>query len=90
MRTFTFADTWSVATSTRRWSWRIRNDVDRFHLAIDVIDRVPRIQTAAAHLKEWLKGQIIDSINYAYSEGIDRPEIRNWTWPLGKQDAIRG
>jgi xylulose-5-phosphate/fructose-6-phosphate phosphoketolase len=68
----------------------IRNDVDRFHLAIDVIDRVPRIQTAAAHLKEWLKGQIIDSINYAYSEGIDRPEIRNWTWPLGKQDAIRG
>ena len=31
--------------------------------------------------KEWLKGQIIDSINYAYAEGIDRPEIRNWTWP---------
>jgi xylulose-5-phosphate/fructose-6-phosphate phosphoketolase len=62
----------------------IRNEVDRFHLAIDVIDRVPRFQVAAAHLKQWLKDQIIDSINYAYSEGIDRPEIRNWTWPLGK------
>ncbi len=62
----------------------IRNEVDRFHLAIDVIDRVARFQVAAAHLKQWLKDQIIDSINYAYSEGIDRPEIRNWTWPLGK------
>ena len=59
----------------------IRNEVDRFHLAIDVIDRVPRLQAPGAHLKEWLKGQIIDSINYAYAEGIDRPEIRNWTWP---------
>ena len=63
----------------------IRNNVDRFNLAIDVIDRVPRLQGPGAHLKEWLKGQIIDSVNYAYTEGIDRPEIRNWTWPLGKQ-----
>jgi xylulose-5-phosphate/fructose-6-phosphate phosphoketolase len=62
----------------------IRNEVDRFHLAIDVIDRVPRLQAPGAHLKEWLKGQIIDSINYAYSEGIDRPEINNWTWPFGE------
>ena len=37
--------------------------------------------SAGAHLKEWLKGQIIESINYAYTEGIDKPEIRNWTWP---------
>ena len=59
----------------------IRNDVDRFHLAIDVIDRVPRFQGTGAHLKEWLKGQIIENTNYAYSEGIDKPEIRNWTWP---------
>ncbi len=59
----------------------IRNEVDRFHLAIDVIDRVPRMQAAAAHLKEWLKDQIIESINYAYAEGIDKPEIRSWTWP---------
>jgi len=59
----------------------IRNKVDRFHLAIDVLDRVPRLQGAGAHLKEWLKGQIIESTNYAYAEGIDKPEIRNWTWP---------
>lgn len=61
----------------------IRNQVDRFNLAIDVIDRVPKLQETGAQLKEWLKGQIIESINYAHSEGIDRPEIRNWRWPSG-------
>ena len=60
----------------------IINEVDRFHLAIDVIDRVPSLQAAAAHTKEWLKDQIIDSLNYADEHGIDRPEINNWKWPL--------
>jgi xylulose-5-phosphate/fructose-6-phosphate phosphoketolase len=60
----------------------ILNQVDRFNLAIDVIDRVPSLQSKAAHTKEWLKDQIIDSINYANENGIDRPEIRNWTWPI--------
>jgi xylulose-5-phosphate/fructose-6-phosphate phosphoketolase len=59
----------------------IRNQIDRFTLAIDVIDRVPRLQGSGAHLKEWLKGQIIDSITYAYTEGIDKPEIQHWQWP---------
>ncbi len=61
----------------------IQNQVDRFNLAIDVIDRVPRLQESSAHLKERLKGQIIESINYAHSEGVDKPEIRNWRWPSG-------
>ena len=60
----------------------IRNQVDRFTLAVDVIDRVARIRDSASHLKEWLKAQIIESINYAYAEGIDKPEIRNWRWPF--------
>jgi xylulose-5-phosphate/fructose-6-phosphate phosphoketolase len=59
----------------------ILNQVDRFNLAIDVIDRVPKLQATGAHLKEWLRGQIIESINYANTEGIDKPEIRNWKWP---------
>ena len=65
----------------------IRNQVDRFDLAIDVIDRVPRLQGPGAHLKEWLKRQIIESIDYAYAEGIDKPEIRNWKWPLAQADV---
>lgn len=59
----------------------MRNQVDRFNLAIDVIDRVPQLQVTGAHLREWLKNQIIENSNYAYSEGIDKPEIRNWKWP---------
>ncbi|MBX6314098.1 MAG: phosphoketolase family protein [Isosphaeraceae bacterium] len=59
----------------------IHNQVDRFSLAIDVIDRVPWLQAAGAHVKEWLKDQITESIQYAYEQGIDRPEILNWKWP---------
>jgi len=59
----------------------ILNQIDRFHLAMDVIDRVPRMRSVGAHVKEWLKGQIIESIAYAHAEGIDKEEMRNWTWP---------
>ncbi len=59
----------------------ILNQIDRFNLAIDVIDRVPSLRVSAAHTKEWLKNQIIDSICYANENGIDRPEIRDWKWP---------
>ncbi|MEO6982409.1 MAG: phosphoketolase family protein [Edaphobacter sp.] len=60
----------------------ILNQIDRFDLAIDVIDRVPRLQATAAHTKEWLKGQIIESVNYAHANGIDHKDIREWKWPL--------
>ena len=59
----------------------IRNQVDRFNLAIDVIDRVPGLQAAGAHAKEWLRGRIIESIAQAFEHGIDRAEVRDWTWP---------
>jgi xylulose-5-phosphate/fructose-6-phosphate phosphoketolase len=58
----------------------ILNQVDRFNLAIDVIDRVPALQVTAAHTKEWLKDQIIDCVNYAHENGIDRKELREWKW----------
>ncbi|MGB2835748.1 MAG: hypothetical protein WBC30_08970 [Candidatus Sulfotelmatobacter sp.] len=48
---------------------------------MDVIDRVPRLSSAGAHVKEWLKDQIIDSVQYAHAEGIDKEEICNWKWP---------
>jgi xylulose-5-phosphate/fructose-6-phosphate phosphoketolase len=59
----------------------ILNNTDRFDLVIDVIDRVPRLQTSAAHLKERMKNAILENLAYARSEGIDRAEISNWTWP---------
>ena len=59
----------------------ILNQVDRFNLAIDVIDRVPKLRANASHVKEWLQDQIIESVNYAHANGIDRPEINGWVWP---------
>ena len=59
----------------------IENQIDRFNLAIDVIDRVPDLEASKEHVKEWLKNQIIENSRYAYEQGIDKPEIANWTWP---------
>jgi xylulose-5-phosphate/fructose-6-phosphate phosphoketolase len=59
----------------------ILNNTDRFSLVIDVIDRVPKLQTKAAHLKERMKNAIIDNLTFARTEGIDRPEVSNWVWP---------
>ncbi|HVA82316.1 MAG TPA: phosphoketolase family protein [Candidatus Binataceae bacterium] len=60
----------------------IENQTDRFNLAIDAIDRVPRLQAAGAHVKDWLKDQICESLDYALANGIDKPEIRDWKWPF--------
>jgi len=59
----------------------ILNQVDRFNLVIDVIDRVPKLQTKAAHLKEQMKNEIILNLRYAREQGTDRPEVANWVWP---------
>jgi xylulose-5-phosphate/fructose-6-phosphate phosphoketolase len=59
----------------------ILNEIDRFHLVIDVIDRVPGLAARAAHLKEEMRNAIIDNLAYAHSEGTDRAEITNWVWP---------
>jgi xylulose-5-phosphate/fructose-6-phosphate phosphoketolase len=59
----------------------IQNQIDRFSLAMDVIDRVPRLQVAGAHAKERYRNQQIACRNYAYEEGIDAPEINDWRWP---------
>jgi xylulose-5-phosphate/fructose-6-phosphate phosphoketolase len=59
----------------------IKNQIDRFSLAMDVIDRVPSLQVAGAHAKELLRNMQIDCMNYAYEHGIDKPEVDQWTWP---------
>jgi xylulose-5-phosphate/fructose-6-phosphate phosphoketolase len=59
----------------------IENEIDRFSLAIDVINRVPRLQVAGAHVKEKLRDMQIDCRNYAFEHGIDKPEYDDWVWP---------
>jgi xylulose-5-phosphate/fructose-6-phosphate phosphoketolase len=57
------------------------NETSRFHLVIDVIDRVPKLGEKAAHLKEEMRNAIIENLHYAHAQGADRPELSNWTWP---------
>jgi xylulose-5-phosphate/fructose-6-phosphate phosphoketolase len=60
----------------------IDNHIDRFTLAIDVIDRVPKLQAIGAHAKERFLNQQIDARHYAHEHGIDKPEILEWRWPF--------
>ncbi|MBV9376078.1 MAG: phosphoketolase, partial [Alphaproteobacteria bacterium] len=60
----------------------IQNQVDRFTLAMDAIDRVPSLKMRGSHAREALKNRQIDCRQYAYAEGIDPPDIVNWKWPL--------
>ena len=60
----------------------IQNEIDRFSLAIDVIDRIPALKVAGAHVKESLRDKQIECRNYAYTHGVDLPEAEHWVWPL--------
>jgi len=59
----------------------IENQIDRFSLAIDVIDRVPKLQRIGAHAKEEFRNLQIECQNYAYQHGIDDPYVEAWRWP---------
>ncbi|HWS95241.1 MAG TPA: phosphoketolase family protein [Candidatus Methylomirabilis sp.] len=60
----------------------INNNIDRFSLAMDAIDRVPRLQKIGGHAKERFLNQQIECRNYAHEHGIDQPEAANWKWPF--------
>jgi len=59
----------------------IQNEIDRFSLAIDVINRVPGLLVAGAHVKQQLRDKQIECRNYAYEHGTDLPEADEWVWP---------
>ena len=61
----------------------ISNQIDRFNLVIDVIDRAKNLGSRAGHLKEQMKDEIQKHRAYAYENGTDAPEINNWRWSLG-------
>jgi xylulose-5-phosphate/fructose-6-phosphate phosphoketolase len=68
-------------TTTTPFDMTVMNDIDRFHLAGDVIDRVPRFQHTSEHVKEMLRNKLIDHKIYISQFGDDMPEIKNWKWP---------
>jgi xylulose-5-phosphate/fructose-6-phosphate phosphoketolase len=67
-------------TTTTPFDMVMLNDLDRFHLVIDVIDRVPGIRTRAAHLRQRMEDRRLECRAYTRLAGEDAPEIREWTW----------
>ena len=59
---------------------RVINDLDRFHLAGDVIDRVPKLRARAAYAKQALRDKLIEHKEYINRYGEDMPEVRDWRW----------
>jgi len=57
------------------------NDLDRFHLVMDEIDRVPAVGSRAAHLRQRMADERVRSRAYTRWEGEDHPDVRAWTWP---------
>jgi xylulose-5-phosphate/fructose-6-phosphate phosphoketolase len=70
-------------TTTTPFDMVVLNDLDRFHLAGDVIDRVPGLGARAAHAKQFIRDRHIDHKNYIRRYGEDMPEIRDWKWTMG-------
>jgi xylulose-5-phosphate/fructose-6-phosphate phosphoketolase len=67
-------------TTTTPFDMTVLNDLDRFHLAMDVLDRVPRLCDISAHFKQTLRDKLIEHKRYVTTHGEDMPEIRNWKW----------
>ncbi|HUG44871.1 MAG TPA: hypothetical protein VMN76_11595, partial [Acidobacteriota bacterium] len=59
----------------------VLNDLDRFHLLADIIDRVPGLGASAAYVRQELRDRLFDHKQYIREFGEDPPEIRDWTWP---------
>ncbi len=68
-------------TTTTPFDMTVLNDLDRFHLAGDVVDRVPRLLKIGGHFKQFLRDKLLEHKQYIYEHGDDLPEVRNWKWP---------
>jgi len=67
-------------STTTPFDMVVRNDLDRFHLVADVIDRVPKLGPAAAYAKQAIRDYLIEHKQYISSYGTDMPIVRNWRW----------
>jgi xylulose-5-phosphate/fructose-6-phosphate phosphoketolase len=68
-------------TTTTPFDMVMLNDLDRFHLVMDVIDRVPGLASSAGHVRQLMTDKRISCRAYTREQGEDAPEITDWKWP---------
>ena len=76
----TYRTLYGAKDITTPFDMSVLNDLDRFHLAGDVIDRLPQLGTKASHVKQALRDKLIEHYDYIRQHGEDLPEIRDWKW----------
>ncbi|WP_236825975.1 MULTISPECIES: phosphoketolase [unclassified Blastococcus] len=77
-------------TTTTPFDMCVMNRIDRFDLAIDVIDRVPRLRDVGAHARDRLRDTLIEHRRYVRTHGEDLPEVRRWQWGAGAGPVTGG
>jgi xylulose-5-phosphate/fructose-6-phosphate phosphoketolase len=68
-------------TITTPFDMTVLNELDRFHLAGDAVDRIPRLQKVSAHFQQHMRNRLFEHKQYIYANGDDMPDIKNWKWP---------
>jgi xylulose-5-phosphate/fructose-6-phosphate phosphoketolase len=76
-------------TTTTPFDMAVRNDLDRFHLVSDVIDRLPQLGSRAAYAKQAIRDKLIEHEQYIFEHGDDMPEITGWRLGRGKQVRVK-
>jgi xylulose-5-phosphate/fructose-6-phosphate phosphoketolase len=75
-------------TTTTPFDMVVRNELDRFHLVIDVIHRVPKLGSRAAHLHQLMHDKLTEHAQYVVVRGEDMPEVRDWVWQDSEDESF--
>jgi xylulose-5-phosphate/fructose-6-phosphate phosphoketolase len=77
-------------TTTTPFDMTVMNQLDRFNLALDVIDRVDKVEGVSARARQWLRGKLIEHKRYIHENGEDMEEVRSWKWPFALPKEKKG